>query len=117
MVVRRNFEELYRCEEDPWQIGDADSERYREYLEELRRHSTAAVFSRAVDLGCGKGAFTGKLGSLAREITGVEISEVAVAKARSAHPAVQFRQGDARRLEDLALPTEAFDLVASSDLI
>ena len=27
MVVRRNFEELYRWEEDPWSIGNAEAER------------------------------------------------------------------------------------------
>ena len=55
MVVRRNFEELYRAEEDPWQIGTADSDRYTTYVEFLRRHAPPSGFSSALDLGCGKG--------------------------------------------------------------
>ncbi len=117
MVVRRNFEELYRVEEDPWQIGTADSERYQIYLEFLGRQTPGGGFASALDLGCGKGAFTARLASLARRVTGVELSEIAVAKARAAHPEIRFLQGDARRLADLALPGRSFDLVVCSDLI
>ncbi len=117
MVVKRNFEELYRAEEDPWQIGSADSERYRTYLEFLGRQTPGARFASALDLGCGKGAFTARLLPLARQVTGIELSEIAVAKARAAHPKIRFLQGDARRLGDLALPGRSFDLVVCSDLI
>ena len=71
MVVRRNFEELYRAEEDPWQIGTADSDRYTTYVEFLRRHAPPSGFSSALDLGCGKGAFTARLVPLARLQFGV----------------------------------------------
>ena len=117
MVVKRNFEELYRTEEDPWQIGAADSERYGIYLEFLRRHAPLSGFASALDLGCGKGAFTARLASLARRVTGVELSEIAVAKARSMHPGIRFLQCDARRIRDLELPVRSFDLVVCSDLV
>jgi glycosyltransferase involved in cell wall biosynthesis/SAM-dependent methyltransferase len=117
MVVRRNFEELYRQEEDPWQIGGAEDERYRVYLELLHHRRPAGGFDAALDLGCGKGAFTARLASVARRVTGVELSEIAVAKARAAHPGIRFLRGDARRLKDLDLPPKSFDLVVCSDVI
>jgi glycosyltransferase involved in cell wall biosynthesis/SAM-dependent methyltransferase len=117
MVVRRNFEELYRQEEDPWEIGAADAQRYGAYLELLHRKQPPGGFDSALDLGCGKGAFTARLASLARRVTGVELSEIAVAKARAAHPKIRFMRGDARRLKDLDLPPKSFDLVVCSDVI
>lgn len=117
MVVKRNFEELYRTEKDPWQIGGADSERYHVYLQALERERPAQKFASAIDLGCGKGAFSARLTEVARRVTGVEISEIAVAKARTAYPALTFLRGDARRLGELGLPEKGFDLVVSSDLI
>jgi glycosyltransferase involved in cell wall biosynthesis/ubiquinone/menaquinone biosynthesis C-methylase UbiE len=117
MVVRRDFEELYRSEEDPWSIGAADSDRYRIYRDLLRERRPPSGFASALDLGCGKGAFTVQLASLARQVTGVDLSEIAVAKARAEHPEIRFLQGDARRLEDLSLPHGSFDLVVCSDLI
>jgi len=117
MVVRRNFEELYRVEEDPWQIGSADARRYEIYLQTLERLKPAGGFASALDLGCGKGAFTARLAGLARSVTGVEISDIAVSKARSAHPDICFIQGDARRLSAMRFAGGSFDLVVCSDLI
>ncbi|HMC82683.1 MAG TPA: methyltransferase domain-containing protein, partial [Candidatus Polarisedimenticolia bacterium] len=74
-------------------------------------------FESALDLGCGKGAFTANLIRLARSVTGIELSEIAVAKARVSHPSLTFLQGDARRLARMALPAGGYDLVVSSDLI
>ena len=117
MVVRRNFERLYRSEEDPWQIGEATTERYRGYVLQIEREKPPGGFESALDLGCGKGAFTANLIRLARSVTGIELSEIAVAKARVSHPSLTFLQGDARRLARMALPAGGYDLVVSSDLI
>jgi len=117
MVVRRNFERLYRNEEDPWSIGNAESVRYDAYLEWIRRHAPLAGFRRALDLGCGKGAFTFRLASMAHETTGVELSEIAVSKARQAHPGIRFLQGDIRSLPSLDLRPRAYDLIVASDVI
>ena len=81
MVVKRNFEKLYRREEDPWEIGQADSERYGTYLEAIRAITPPGGFLSALDLGCGKGAFTTRLSGLTRKLTGVDVSEIAIAKA------------------------------------
>ena len=117
MVVRRNFEELYRREEDPWSIGNAEALRYDIYLEWIHRHAPAWGFQQALDLGCGKGAFTARLASLARETTGLELSAIAVNKARATHPRIRFHQGDIRRLAEAGLEERRFDLIVASDVI
>ncbi len=117
MVVRRNFEELYRREEDPWSIGNAEALRYDVYLGWIRRHAPRGGFLKALDLGCGKGAFTARIASLARETTGLELSEIAVMKARAAHPCIRFQQGDIRRLSGTGLEQGGFDLIVASDVI
>ena len=117
MVVRRNFEELYRREEDPWSIGNAEALRYDVYLEWIRRHAPSGGFLKALDLGCGKGAFTARIASLARQTTGLELSEIAVTKARAAHPRIQFLQGDIRKLSESGLGPGGFDLIVASDVI
>ena len=116
MVVRGNFEEIHRTGGDPWQTGAADPERHRIYLEFLRRHAPPTGFASALDLGCGEGDFTGRLESLARRVTGIDLSEIAVARARSAHPGIRFLRCDARRIQDLDLPARSFDLVVCADL-
>ena len=117
MVVRRNFEELYRREEDPWSIGNAESLRYDVYLDWIRRHAPEGGFGKALDLGCGKGAFTARIASLALETTGLELSEIAVSKARAAHPGIRFLKGDIRKLSEAGLEERCFDLIVASDVI
>ena len=117
MVVRRNFEELYRREEDPWSIGNAEALRYDAYLEWIRRHAPSGGFLKALDLGCGKGAFTARIASLARQTVGFELSEIAVTKARAAQPRIQFLQGDIRHLSEAGLEPGGFDLIVASDVI
>ena len=117
MVVRRNFEQLYRQEEDPWSIGNAESERYDAYLKWIRQAAPPDGFAAALDLGAGLGAFTARLAPLSRSTTGVELSEIAVAKARARYPQIRFLRGDIRRLEDLGLPEGSFELIVASDVI
>ena len=45
---------------------------------------------RVLDLGCGEGAFTAVLAAAGAQAVGVEVAERAVARARAAHPGLQF---------------------------
>ena len=51
----RDFDAVYREEEDPWSIGNADSERYNLYHDTIS--AAAALRSSMLDIGCGFGAF------------------------------------------------------------
>jgi len=70
---------------------------------------------RALDLGCGDGAFTAQLREAGAEPIGVEVAEAALWRARSQHPELEFRLAAI----DGPLPFEdgAFDLVWASEVI
>src|SRR5215470_9585522 len=81
---------------------------YRDLPAILREHVRG---SKALDLGCGTGRSTRFLRELGFEVTGVDIAEDMVRKARERDPAGDYRMvpGD-----DLTcLPCDAYDLVLS----
>ena len=59
MRVRRDFDQIYANETDPWAIGAADSERYDYYFDKIVACST--LTGSALEIGCGYGAFLARL--------------------------------------------------------
>ncbi len=85
---------------------------------ELRRRfllGSGEPGERALDLGCGAGEFTAALAEAGAAVVGVDVAEAALARARTAHPELDFR----RVPIDGPLPFEdgAFDLVWASEVI
>lgn len=117
MTVRVDFERKYAAEEDPWQIGDATAERYSLVLELVRSATPGVPLPRGIDFGCGQGAFTARVAPLVREMWGVDVSAMAVARATARHPSIRFIQGDVRRLRWLRLPAASFDLAICLDVL
>lgn len=79
----------------------------------LREHVRAG--DRALDLGCGNGAFTAALAQAGAEAIGVDVAEEALRRARRAHSGISFmlaRVDGPLPLEDLA-----FDVVWASEVI
>jgi cyclopropane fatty-acyl-phospholipid synthase-like methyltransferase len=70
--------------------------------------------SRVLDIGCGNGLPATRELALRHEVTGVDISEEQIARARSNVPAATFIRGDAREV-DLALT--AFDAIVALYLV
>src|SRR5207248_1925916 len=70
--------------------------------------------SRILDIGCGNGVPATQELALKHEVTGVDISEEQIARARSNVPAAMFICGDAR---DVDLPVGAFDAIVALYLI
>lgn len=70
---------------------------------------------RALDVGCGIGDFTAVLAQAGAQPIGVDVAEAALARARTRHPALDFRIVPF----DGPLPFEdnAFDLVWASEVI
>lgn len=68
---------------------------------------------RILDLGCGEGWFAGVLSGIG-PTTGIDLSEQAVAEAQERYPSVTFLAGN---LFSLDLPTAAFDVVVSQEVI
>lgn len=70
---------------------------------------------RALDLGCGDGRLTAELAAAAGMVTGADVAETALRRARRAHPGISFTRVDF----DGGLPFEdgAFDLVWAGEVI
>ena len=98
------FEAMYRDFDDPWEqtrhTGDLDKFLG---LELLRTNG----HRRALEYGCGLGQYTELLRRTLGQAAGLDISETAVAKARSRYPGTEFFVGDVLSTEPLA----AFNLM------
>ncbi len=66
-----------------------------------------------LDFGCGTGWFTADLARRGRA-TGIDLSEVAIAQARTAYPQVRFIAGN---LYQATFPAEHFDVVVSQEVV
>jgi SAM-dependent methyltransferase len=106
--MREYYEELW--ERLPADLEPPDLELRRGFLVSETRGD-----DRALDLGCGDGAFTGILGAAASSVVGADVAEAALRRARSQHPDVAFELVPV----DGALPfaDNRFDLVWSSEVI
>lgn len=115
MQVKRNFERIYREQDDPWSIGDADSERYRLYVERILEGSR--LRGSALEIGCGFGALLARLHGHFDSLIGVELSARAIERGRERYPFIEFFQGSLADLE-AALPGEQrFDTIVVSDVL
>lgn len=70
---------------------------------------------RALDLGCGTGEFTAVLAGAGAEAVGAEVANAALARARSRHPELDFRQVPVAG--PLPFGDCSFDLVWASEVI
>jgi SAM-dependent methyltransferase len=115
MRVKRDFNQIYRDEDDPWAIGAADSDRYalyRSYIRE-RKPSGGAV----LDIGCGFGAFLAHYKDAFQRLDGVDVSALAIEKGRRRFPFLRFFQGSAAGLDRIPGLAGRYDLIVYSDVI
>jgi SAM-dependent methyltransferase len=88
---------------------DADAGQYGPWIAELLTRLSGG--SRVVDLGCGCGVRVARdLVAAGHRVTGVDVSEVQIQRARRLVPAGHFIRGDATAL---ALPAGTFDAVVA----
>ncbi|WP_062430571.1 class I SAM-dependent methyltransferase [Herbidospora daliensis] len=110
LVLRRYFDWWHRSP-DPWLHATSPYER-RKYEETLKALPDRD-YRRIIDVGCSEGVFTGMLAAARpdAEITGVDISETALTRARRNAPSVRFLQADLFSL------TGHYDLVVCSETL
>jgi SAM-dependent methyltransferase len=106
--VREYFEDLWQA------LGEELEPPHFELRREFLLGEVRAG-DRALDLGCGAGAFTGLLGEAGGEVVGADVAEAALERARRAHPEIRFVLVP----YDGPLPfgDHAFDLVWASEVI
>jgi SAM-dependent methyltransferase len=108
-AMRDYYEELW--ERLPDELDPPDFDLRRDWLRTGVRPG-----DRALDLGCGEGAFTGELVEAgAAGVTGADVAETALRRARARHPGVAFE----RVPFDGPLPFAdgSFDVVWASEVI
>src|SRR5687768_12687482 len=97
MRVKRNFDEIYATESDPWAIGAADSDRYNLYIDRILTASRRR--DSALEIGCGFGALLARLGAHFDTLVGVDVSAAAVEVGRERFPFIEFRHGSLAAME------------------
>lgn len=107
-----DFDGLYKEEKDPW--GQSGRGSPLDYYYEFSRNRLTALLNRrtrravrgpALEVGSGLGYVVDRLNKFVSklQVEGLDVSSVAVERARSLFPKYQFQQGDIRAL-DLNLP-------------
>jgi ubiquinone/menaquinone biosynthesis C-methylase UbiE len=115
MRVKLDFEQKYATEKDPWGIGDADSDRYDLYYEDLI--SAAGPRGTILDVGCGMGAFLARFQADFDRLVGVEVSPSAVERGRERFPFIELVRGSAGQLEAALASDRRYDAIVLSDVI
>jgi 2-polyprenyl-3-methyl-5-hydroxy-6-metoxy-1,4-benzoquinol methylase len=107
-VIRDYYEQVW--ERLPDELEPPDFELRRRFL-----LGAIKPGDRALDLGCGAGAFTAVLASAGAKVIGADVAEAALSRARNAHPELDFRLTPI----DGPLPFEshAFEVVWASEVI
>jgi O-antigen/teichoic acid export membrane protein len=102
---------------DPWDYGrEEEQERYRAALRMLDGARDARPFADAIEIGCAEGAFTEHLVGRCDRLKAVDISPVALARARARLQhcsTVTFEQSDVLREPEPG----TFDLVVAMDVL
>ena len=115
MRVKRNFDLVYQTQNDPWNIGNADSDRYNLYYQLVLQYSKSK--RRLLDIGCGFGAFLARFKDDYGQLIGIEISREAILKGKKRFPFITFIEGSAEHLEQVFEKPEKFDTILYSDVI
>ncbi|HTT28268.1 MAG TPA: class I SAM-dependent methyltransferase [Solirubrobacteraceae bacterium] len=105
---REYWDERWSRTPDPnaWQERRADT-----ILRMLERLPRAP--QHILDLGCATGWFTARLARLG-DVTGIDLSEQAIALARMRHPDIRFQAGD---IYTMPLPRAHYDLVVAQEVV
>jgi 2-polyprenyl-3-methyl-5-hydroxy-6-metoxy-1,4-benzoquinol methylase len=115
--AQQEFEDFYRGKDDPWGYSASadDRQRHRTALE-LLDSVIGKHRPEALEIGCAEGRFTAQLAARCRSLLAVDISEIAIARARqrcSEFPHVSFARWNVRTDP----PPGQFELVACMDVI
>src|SRR3989344_1776687 len=110
-----DFEEMYKNEiiegYDSWQEDDLTNIAKQIPLIILTKYN----FKNILDIGCGKGTFTSMLKKNNNSVTGIDISQTAISRAKAKYPDIKFQVMKAIDLEKLK--GDKFDLVVAMEVL
>lgn len=114
----RSLDLLYQERKDPWGLNSPRFRYQQTKYATMLSLLPSRRYKRALDLGCGLGNLTRRLGNHADQVLGIDVSYVAIAQATretTEHSNVRFQQGDVLNLSrDL---DNGFDLVVIADTL
>jgi len=105
---------LLNC--DPWGFRWRAGQKFRYYLYKklINSYIGNKTINRALDIGCATGEFTGQLSFLAKNLMGIDISEVAIEKARMKFPNIDFELAS---LPETNLQYNSFDFITCLEML
>lgn len=117
--LRRQFvfnqavvEQMLREEVNPWRF---DASRYeQERFAKMLALVQSVPHRRVLEVGCAEGHFTELLVTICPEVTAIDLSREALARAAARAPTACFLH---TTLEDLPLPAERYDLVICGEVL
>lgn len=113
-TTRRKMDRVFGRGPDPYGYGSVEYEKGR--LDAMEAALKGRRYSSALEVGAAEGAFTLRLASLAERVTGLELSPVALTRAREAlrsSPGAALEEADVRTWE----PAGRFDLIVCGDVL
>lgn len=106
------FDQMYRnSSEIPWHQDEEAASWICDMS--LKVIEPFAPYSSVLDIGCGLGYFTKRLRTVSQNITGFDVSQTAVIKARELFPDIRFEVAD---ITNANWRLKSFDLVVIKDL-
>lgn len=114
---RAAVERLYRDQLDPFGFNrELEQFRFQRAMDMLKPVSNGSSFSRALEVGCAEGMFTGRLAECCGTLVAVDLSKIALERAKQHCKNlinVEFAEWDARRD-----PVEGeFDLIVATGVL
>ena len=83
--IREHYDAMWSSS-DPW-LFDTSAYEQRRFAHQIKLLSDRR-YSRALEIGCGAGAFSRRLAGLTDQLVALDVSAVAIEKARAEHPAL-----------------------------
>lgn len=109
-----NLNRLYAIK-DPWHLDGAKERARFEATNAMIREIVPQCTS-LLEIGCGEGLQTLRLLDVSRSVTGIDVSHLAIQRARLNCPKANFVIGEAESLANL-LPNQRFDLVTAFEVL
>lgn len=111
--TRRKMDRVFSRREDPYDYASSPYERERLIVME----SAVPYCASALEVGCAEGAFTERLAKRAKEVVALDLSSVAIARARGRPGCggVRFVEADLRLWAPK--PGQAFDVIVLGDVL
>lgn len=113
-ATRHKMDRVFSRGADPYRYGQSPYELAR--LAAMRQALGRGPFRHALEVGCAEGAFTAMLAERAGRVTALDVSSIALARARARvqDPKVAWIEGDIRRWEPGG---ERFDAAILGDVL